>query len=139
MIRPTLYLLDTNIVIFTMNNAPQQVAQRLEQVTGAGHLVGLSSITLHELWFGVYKSGRVTHNTARLHALLKTLDVYPFDDAAAEQSADIRATLRSAGKPIGPYDGLIAGHAHSLGAVLVTNNLGEFSRVERLNVEDWMA
>lgn len=133
----SLYLLDTNICIFAMNHRPEAVLERLERTIERGHLLGISSITLHELWFGVYRSTHVAFNVARLEAFCATLDVYLFDEAAAEQAGECRATLMSAGTPIGPYDLLIAGHARALNAVLVTNNLGEFGRIEGLRVEDW--
>ena len=61
----------------------------------------------------------------------------PFDAAAASHSGQIRASLHRAGQPIGSYDLMIAGHARSLGLVLVTHNTREFSRVPGLLVEDW--
>ena len=137
MTRPALYLLDTNICVYTMNQHPEQVERRVDAMTEAGHLIGISSITLHELWFGIYKGERVQFNTTRLQNLVATLDVYPLDDAAAQLAADLRTTLRRLGQPIGPYDMLIAGHALSLDAVLVTNNTREFSRVAGLTLEDW--
>jgi tRNA(fMet)-specific endonuclease VapC len=65
--------------------------------------------------------------------------VLAFDDAAAAHSAEIRANLERRGMPIGGYDLLIAGHGRSRGLVVVTGNLKEFSRVEGLRVEDWLA
>jgi tRNA(fMet)-specific endonuclease VapC len=64
--------------------------------------------------------------------------VLHFDNAAASHSGQIRAELKSKGTPIGPYDVLIAGHARSLGLVLVTNNTREFERVDGLRIEDWV-
>ncbi len=136
---PQLYLLDTNICIFAMNERPEGIFGRLERTVARGHLIGMSSITLHELWFGVHRSARVDFNAARLDAFCATLDVHLFNGAAAEYAGQCRATLARAGTPIGPYDVLIAGHALALNAVLVTNNTGEFGRVEGLSVEDWTA
>jgi tRNA(fMet)-specific endonuclease VapC len=65
------------------------------------------------------------------------LDVLPFDARAADHAADIRANLERRGQTIGAYDLLIAGHARSLGLVVVTGNLAEFQRVEGLRCEDW--
>ncbi|WP_019588378.1 type II toxin-antitoxin system VapC family toxin [Deinococcus apachensis] len=137
MTSPLLYLLDTNICIFTMNRRPEQVGRRMGEVTAAGHRIGLSSVTLHELWYGVRRSGRPEQNTARLSTLTQTLDVFDFGPDAAETAAGIRAALAGSGSPIGPYDVLIAGHALSLNARVVTNNLGEFGRVPGLRCEDW--
>lgn len=66
------------------------------------------------------------------------LDVLPFDAAAADHAADIRADLERKGQRIGGYDLLIAGHARSRGLVVVTGNLGEFGRVDGLRCEDWL-
>ena len=132
-----LYLLDTNICIFTMNRRPEEVGRRIERATAAGHRLGISSVTLHELWYGVRRSSRPEGNAERLSALVRTLDVFDFGPDAAEAAAGIRATLAGSGTPIGPYDVLIAGHALSLGAPIVTNNLGEFARVPGLRCEDW--
>ncbi|GAA5513811.1 tRNA(fMet)-specific endonuclease VapC [Deinococcus carri] len=134
---PLLYLLDTNICIFTMNRRPEQVGRRMREVTAAGHQLGISSVTLHELWYGVRRSGRPEQNAARLSTLVQTLDVFDFGPEAAEAAAGIRAALAGSGSPIGPYDVLIAGHAQSLNALVVTNNLGEFARVPGLHYEDW--
>ena len=62
----------------------------------------------------------------------------PFDIPASAQAAQIRADLAAKGTPIGPYDTMIAGHARSLGLVLVTNNVREFERVEGLRVVNWV-
>jgi len=64
--------------------------------------------------------------------------VLPFDAAAADHAAEIRASLERMGRRIGGYDLLIAGHARSRGLVVVTGNLAEFSRVDGLRCEDWL-
>ena len=61
-----------------------------------------------------------------------------FDEAAAEQAARVRFEMGAAGTPIGPYDTLLAGQAKSRGLILVTNNLMHFSRVQGLEVENWL-
>ncbi len=71
--------------------------------------------------------------------MLGTVHQLPFDAAAAAEAAMVRATLEATGQPIGPYDTLLAGHAISLGFVLVTHNTIEFSRVPGLVLEDWQA
>ncbi len=120
-----------------MNRQPEKVTRKVEEVADAGHTLGISTVTLHELWFGVHNSGRAAFNAKRLQDLVAALDVYPFDDPAAELSAELRAGLKAKGTPIGGFDTLIAGHALSLHAVLVTNNTREFGRVAGLKLEDW--
>lgn len=73
------------------------------------------------------------------HVMAARLEVLPFDSAAASHSGQVRSELKKKGTPIGPYDVLIAGHARSLGLVLVTNNTREFNRVDGLRIEDWAA
>ena len=72
-----------------------------------------------------------------LAEFLAPLEVIPFDEDAAESHGDLRATLEKSGRPIGPLDTLIAGHALSLDATLVTNNTREFQRVRGLRLENW--
>jgi len=71
--------------------------------------------------------------------MAERLDVAPFDAIAATHFGQLRAELYSLGKPIGPYDMMIAGHARSTGLILVTNNEREFERVPGLRVENWVA
>jgi len=101
------------------------------------HKIGVSSITVAELYYGVRKRGN-----QRLEALvsefLVPLERYPFDESAAFEYGNIRSTLESKGNTIGSNDLFIAAHTKSLNAVLVTNNVKEFERVENLSVENWI-
>ena len=99
--------------------------------------VGISSITLSELEFGVARSTRPQQNKLALAHFLAPLEILPFDDQAAAQYGPIRALLESNGTPIGPLDTLIASHALALDSTLVTNNIREFARVPKLVIEDW--
>ncbi len=128
------YFLDTNTCIYIINRRPPQVAQ----VFGRYRIgdVAVSSVTVSELAFGVAKSVRPGTREA-LEEFLLDLVTVPYDDAAAWVYGDIRARVQAAGKPIGPLDLLIAAHALSADVTLVTNNVGEFGRVEGLRVENW--
>ena len=128
------YLLDTNIVIYTMKNRPQQVKRRFQQHHGQ---MGISIVTLGELVFGVEHSQQVERNLADIEVLAAKLEVLPFDNKAAYHFGQIRASLYRTGRPIGPYDMMIAGHARAFGLKLVTNNVKEFERVPGLLFEDW--
>lgn len=128
------YLLDTNIVIYTLKNRPQQVKRRFEAHHGR---MGISAVTLGELVFGAEHSQQVDRNLADIEAMVARLEVLPFEDKAAYHSGQIRATLYRMGQPIGPYDMMIAGQARALGLILVTNNVKEFQRVPGLVLEDW--
>lgn len=128
------YLLDTNIVIYTMKNRPQQVKKRFQQHQGR---MGISAVTLGELVFGAEHSQQVERNLADIEAMAARLEVLPFDNKAAYHFGQIRAALYRTGQPIGPYDMMIAGQARAMGLILATNNVKEFERVPGLLLEDW--
>lgn len=128
-------LLDTNICIYIIKQQPPAVLERfLEYQIGD---IGISSITLSELRYGVAKSTHRERNAKALDEFIIPLEVLPYDDAAAHAYGDIRAALEKAGASIGSMDMLIAAHAVSLGIPLVTNNTREFLRVPSLNIVDW--
>jgi tRNA(fMet)-specific endonuclease VapC len=128
------YLLDTNIVIYTMKNRPQRVRKQFKRHEGQ---ICISVVTLGELVFGAEHSQQVERNLADIESLTARLEVLSFDPKAAYHFGQIRAALYSAGKPLGPYDMMIAGHARALGLILVTNNVKEFKRVPGLLLENW--
>jgi tRNA(fMet)-specific endonuclease VapC len=130
------YLLDTNIVIYTMKNRPQQVKKRFQQHHGR---MAISAVTLGELVFGAEHSQQVERNLADIEAMVARLSVLPFDNTAAYHFGQIRSALYRAGRPIGPYDMMIAGQARAVGLTLVTNNRKEFERVPGIMLEDWVA
>ena len=130
------YLLDTDICIYVINERPLKVLQAFRRHEAAG--LGISSVTAGELFFGVARTGS-ERNLNALRQFLAPLAVAPFDAAAAEVFASLRAWLQSQGPPIGPYDTQIAAHAHALGVTLVSNNTREFARVPGLRVENWAA
>lgn len=99
--------------------------------------MALSAVSLYELRFGAEKSADARANHDGVDELLTAVDLLEFDAAAAAHAGAIRAELRRAGTPIGPYDALIAGHARSRALVLVTRNVREFERVPGLRVECW--
>ncbi len=129
------YLLDTNTVIALVGRKSEVVLQRLDQVKPGA--VGISSIVAHELYFGAYKSQKIAHNLETLRLLFADLVVLDFDQGDARAAGEIRVGLARKGTPIGPFDVLIAGQAKHRGAILVTNNVGEFRRVDDLRLEDW--
>ena len=130
-------MLDTNICIYIIKQQPVAVLKRfLEYQIGD---IGISSITLSELRYGVAKSTHKEKNTKALDEFITPLEVVSFDEEAAHIYGDIRASLEKAGTPIGAMDMLIAAHAVSLGIPLVTNNTREFVRIPTLNIIDWIA
>ena len=128
------YLLDTNIVIYTIKNRPAEV--RAQFMLHEGRMA-ISSVTLGELVFGAERSSQPQKNLNDVESLVARLEVLPFDDLAAYHFGQIRGDLYDRGRPIGPYDMMIAGHARSRGLILVSNNLAEFERVQGLRIENW--
>ena len=129
------YMLDTNIVIYTMKNRPAEVKAAFNAKEGQ---LCITSVTLMELLYGAEKSSDPARNTRNIEAFAAHLAVLDYDIAAAQHTGQIRAELAKKGLPIGPYDQMIAGHARSLGLILVSNNLREFELVQGLRLENWV-
>lgn len=128
------YMLDTNIVIYTIKNKPQAVRDRFK--THYGQMC-ISTVTLMELIYGAEKSSNPERNLADVEGFAARVNVLDYDSAAAAHTGQIRSELAKIGKPIGPYDQLIGGHARSLGLIIVTNNIKEFKRIPGIRVENW--
>lgn len=130
--------LDTNTVLAVMNQRVGQVRERLIQTLLDGDVVGIPTVVLYELWYGIRKSAGVAANTEALISFLALdLEPWPFVAEDAEEAGDIRATLARAGTTIGPYDMLIAAQARRRGAILITANKNKFDRVPGLQTQDW--
>ena len=127
-------MLDSNIVIYTMKNKPASVKEAFVKHYGQ---MSISSITVMELAYGAEKSANPEHNLKVLEGFAARLEVLPYGDEAAMHTGQLRAQQAKAGKPIGPYEQMIAGHARSEGLILVSNNLKEFERVDGLRLENW--
>jgi len=129
------YLLDTNVLSALVKQPAGPVADRIRAVGEDG--VCTSIVVACELRYGCAKKGSPAL-TSRVEQLLSTLEVLPLGPNADEEYGRLRATLERQGTPIGANDCLIAAHALSLGLILVTDNLGEFSRVSGLRLESWL-
>lgn len=129
-------MLDTNLCVRVLRDRPQGVRERFNAQADA---LAISSIVLYELLFGAAKSARPDHNAREVERFAARLEVLDLDPAAAAHAGEIRAELEQKGQVIGAYDLLIAGHARSRGLIVVTGNLGEFTRVDGLRCEDWLA
>jgi len=132
------YLLDTNAVIALLKNEPLIFRKRLRRAVSRGAAIGISSIVLYELWYGVARSARRRENAERLRVFLSGgIVVNAFDEEDAKAAGELRATLEAVGTPIGPYDLMIVAQALRTGATLVTANVTEFARVPGLQQRDW--
>ena len=130
-----LYMLDTNICSYIIRNKPQSIKSKLQEIE-ENHTVALSSIVVSELLYGATKKD--SPKLMRIvSAFIDNFIIYDYSKISAKSYANIRTDLEKKGNIIGANDLLIASHALSLGAVLVTNNTREFERVEKLSLEDW--
>lgn len=127
-------MIDTNIAIYTIKYRPAEVRSAFKKHSAE---MRLSSVSLGELIYGAEKSAQIEHNLMVIEGLAARMKVRSFDEKAAMHFGQLRAELSRSGRLIGPYDMLIAGHARSLGLILVTNNLKEFDRVPGLRTENW--
>jgi tRNA(fMet)-specific endonuclease VapC len=129
-------ILDTNICIYLIKRKPPSVLRHFQNYRPGD--IAISAITLAELEYGVAKSQAKERNKKALSQFIIPLEVLPFDHAATVCYGQIRADLERKGQPIGANDLLIAAHALSLDALLVTNNMKEFARIEDLKLANWV-
>lgn len=131
-----MYMLDTNTCIFVLKNRTDKLKHKFKAIKS----LCISSVTYGELCFGI-ENGETSLREERysqLDIFTQKLLIDPWDEEAARHYGFLRAMLKRQGKPIGNNDLLIASHARSLSAVLVTNNAKEFSRIPDLTLEDWI-
>jgi tRNA(fMet)-specific endonuclease VapC len=131
------HLIDTNAVIALIGRKSEALLKRV--VDSDEGSIGLSTIVMHELYYGAYKSAKISYNLETLRLFMADFPAVGFEREDALESGEIRAALAAKGTPIGPYDVLIAAQAKTRDLVLITNNVGEFRRVDGLDVEDWTA
>ena len=134
---PSLFMLDTDTCIFLMRRASQKLETKVQSVPLQNQV--MSAVTFAELSCGVQASvaARRKQNQATLDSLALHLAVLDWPQDAAKFYAEIRFDLKKRGAQLGAADLMIAAHARSLGAVVVTNNVKDFGRVKGLEVENW--
>ncbi len=130
-----MFLLDTNTCIFFLNGSSNPIRENIEN--HSPEQIALCSVVKAELLFGALKSTRVEQNMENLQKFFQPFRSFYFDDTAADTYGQIRSSLERQGTRIGPNDLMIAAIAVSRRAVLVTNNVREFSRVQNLEIQDW--
>ncbi len=131
------YMLDTDICVTLIRQKSQRLLDKIDSFK-LGDL-GLSVIVVAELQYGLYKGQHQEEALQALTKFLSSFQIVDFNDEAAITYGHIRADLEKIGQRIGPYDLLIAAHAKTLGAILVTGNVREFNRVDGLIVENWLS
>lgn len=129
-----MWVLDTNTLIYFFKGEGRVAGRLLAHSPGD---IGIPAIVLYELQVGIAKSSSPDKRSRQLEELTSVVHVLPFHQREAQAAAGLRAELEREGRPIGPYDILIAGTALAHAAILVSRNTGEFGRIETLRVEDW--
>ena len=129
-----MWVLDSNTLVYFFKGEGR-VADRL--LARAPADIGIPAIALYELQVGIAKSSSPDKRSRQLAELTSVVQVLPFQQREARAAADIRANLEHEGRPISPYDSLIAATALAHGSILVSRNTREFRRITALQVEDW--
>jgi len=129
------FCLDTNICIYYLNGASQNVVERLSNAPFDD--VAVPSMVVAELFYGAAKGAKRQHNFQVIDAFLSYHRIIPFNENAARFYGAIRSELEKSGSMIGSNDLVIAATAMAHDAVLVTHNTKEFSRIAQLKIEDW--
>lgn len=131
-----LYMLDTNICGYIIRNKPEFIKNKLKEIE-VKHDIALSSIVVSELLYGAKKKDS-EKLTKTVKQFIENFTILDFDKNASKEYANIRVSLENNGNIIGSNDLFIASHAKSLKAILVTNNVREFERVDNLKIENWV-
>ena len=131
-----LYMLDTNMCSYIIRDNPRGIYEKLKQIEEE-HVVALSSIVVSELFYGAIKKDSPKLRKV-VSQFVEHFVIYDYDKSSASHYAEVRSTLEKKGQIIGANDLFISAHALSKDAVLVTNNIKEFERVESLVLENWV-
>lgn len=129
-----MYLLDTDTVIYSLKGHPEVMENLKSHLNDS---IKISVVTYMELYYGAYKSERVTANAARVKTLGQSIEMMPINAAVAETFGMIKAALESCGNRLDDFDLAIAATALANNLILVTNNTDHFSRVDGLRIENW--
>jgi len=129
------FMLDTNMASYIIKGANDAVQKRLENVPMAS--VCISAVTQAELLRGVAKKPDAKQLPLVVNEFLLRVEILPWDSRAAEAYAALRTAIEKEGKPLGAMDMLIAAHAASSGAILVTNDKAFYHVRKHLSLEDW--
>lgn len=132
-----MFMLDTDTCSYIIRERPASVLEKFRRMDATR--LCISVITRAELLFGVARSSSKRINREIVDDFTSRLLVLDWNEAAAENYGELRAHLESKGKIIGNLDMMIAAHALSLGATIVTNNTRHFSLVPKLKTVNWVA
>ncbi len=130
------YMLDTNICSYILKSRPLSVKAHFEKV-GTKALC-ISTVVLAELYYGAARHPHGSSIRKEIEEFISRLTVIPWDEKAADHYGQIRAAMEKDGKPIGAMDMMIAAHARSQEATLVSNNTRHFDKVPGLLLANWV-
>jgi len=130
------YMLDTNICGYVLRSRPASVKRRFDEA-GPDEL-GISSVVLAELLYGAARHPAGATIRREIGDFVSRLVVLSWDEGAAEHYGDLRAELEKGGRPLGAMDLMIAAHARSRGATLVSNDVRHLRRIRGLLVANWV-
>ena len=125
------YLLDTDWVIDHLHSA-ERVVQRLEELSPEG--LGLSVISLAELYEGIFNSTDPAGNEQALQDFLSGIEVVSIDEETCRRFGRERGRLRAEGRMIADFDLLIAATSLRHSLTLLSNNRRHFELVEGLEI-----
>jgi tRNA(fMet)-specific endonuclease VapC len=129
-----MYLLDTDTIIYSLKGHKGVIRNLENHVQDS---VKISIITLLELYYGAYKSERVSGNLAKIKTIESSLDIIPVGKESAEIFGRLKASSQKKGTPLDDFDLIIASCALANNLVLVTNNTKHFKRIEGLKLDNW--
>ena len=131
-----LHMLDTNICSYILRNRPATVRTHFNKV--GSDALSISTVVLAELYYGAARHPKSVAIRKEIDNFASRLAVIAWDEAAAEHYGLIRSFLEKQGTPIGAMDMMIAAHARSLKATLVSNNAKHFEKIPGLIIANWI-
>jgi|CXWL01.1.fsa_nt_gi tRNA(fMet)-specific endonuclease VapC len=131
-----MYMLDTDICSYILKERPIAPLEKFSNTRTSWMTVSI--ITVAELLYGINRSPNNKINIAVVDKFLSRLKVLDWDRDAANEYASLRVALEKKGKPSGNLDMMIAAHALSVNAILVSNNLQHFAHIPKLKTENWV-
>jgi tRNA(fMet)-specific endonuclease VapC len=129
-----MYLLDTDTIIYSLKG---HEAVQINLSTHIDDPMSLSVISLMELYYGAYKSQKVTSNLSKIRILEKTFEIIPAGTESAEIFGILKTDLEKSGNPLDDFDLIIAACAMTYNLTLVTNNYRHFERIDGLKLANW--
>lgn len=129
-----MFLLDTDTIIYNMKGH-EAIKKNLRHHIDA--TMKISAITLMELYYGAYKSDKLSSNLAKVRTIENTFEIIPNGKESAENFGMLKASLEKSGTRLDDFDLIIASCALAHNLTLVTNNSKHFSRIEGLKITNW--